>query len=71
MIHFLISGHINFQYDFINASFVPRQANPLWELVEAEVSQEGQQIEMLLPSVLSAMPRGNVSYTAHPTSELY
>ena len=71
MVHHLISGHIAFQYEFTRMSFAPRWANPLWELMEAAVSQESQQIEKLVQDVLEALPSPNTSVVPLSSEEVF
>ena len=71
MVHYLISGHIAFQYEFTQVSFEPRWSKPLWEILNASVSQESQQIETLLNNLLGAMPSPNTSLVPLSSSEVF
>jgi len=71
MVNYLISGHVAFQYDFSHVHFVPRWANPLWEMWDSAVEQESLQIERMLEHVLIAVPQQNITFTPFSTGEVY
>jgi len=50
-------GDVELRYEFLNASFAPQWANPLWALLEVDIDTQAVQIAGLLDSLVKQVPQ--------------
>ena len=60
------SGHISLEFTFNTATFQPRWANPVWELMEVNISSEAQQITDIIRAYTNRVQGHNVSWGPLP-----
>ena len=52
-------GEVELRYEFLNASFAPQWANPIWALLEVDIDTQAVQIAGLLDSLVRQVPRAD------------